>query len=467
MNLKQQVVVFASWVALFYGAAIMSYTQYISLYYLPAGVSTAAFFVFGKRIFPAVFCAIFFVSLDLNGLLQGRFDPHQLATATLFAMVHTGAYAFAGLSAQFISKHVFTNSLPAKNSMILICYTLAALIAATGALLIWELVTLRSDIPFIEAWLPFWIGDAVGVVVITPLFAVLFRRLLPKQRIAWLDVYFEHDHLLNNQWGPYIFKLAALLITVITVLLLDNAIAHPSIGMLIFFVAIPQLWIAFTEQTIRTIFSLILLTVVISSGYNFLALGNNAVIYQIAIYFVAVTCYLGTAVPALHQRNQDLEQDGIYNKQTGLYSANYFEQAANLLIANRKPTQELSIAVIDIDQLQQINTECGFSTGDTVISQVATALQQHLPHHCLVAHSHGDIYWVLLPSTSVSNAVEILDKIRRNMPFVKDEHVTLRIKLNIGVTSLHLSETTSTALNRAFIALEQAKASGRDKVCVN
>lgn len=66
--------------------------------------------------------------------------------------------------------------------------------------------------------------------------------------------------------------------------------------------------------------------------------------------------------------------------------------------------------LIDIDNFKSINDTFGHTVGDTVISDIASALEEQFPDHKLVGRVGGDEFLVLMDNTTLKQA----DKRQKN-----------------------------------------------------
>jgi diguanylate cyclase (GGDEF)-like protein len=129
-------------------------------------------------------------------------------------------------------------------------------------------------------------------------------------------------------------------------------------------------------------------------------------------------------------------------------------------VRSRSP---LSLLMIDVDQFKSINDNFGHVVGDHVLASIGGVLRHVGRAFDLVSRIGGDEFAVLLPDTSVPAAVEVAERIRRDLPAAVEVPVTL----SIGVGGLDLSKPTGENLrDNADFALYQVKRAGRDSIAV-
>ena len=125
-------------------------------------------------------------------------------------------------------------------------------------------------------------------------------------------------------------------------------------------------------------------------------------------------------------------------------------------VRSRSP---LSLLMIDVDYFKATSDNFGHITGDHVLASVGRVLRHVGRGFDLASRIGGDEFAVLLPDTSVPAAVEVAERIRRDLPAAVEVPVTL----SFGIGSLDLSKPTAENLrDSADFALYQVKRTGRD-----
>lgn len=125
-----------------------------------------------------------------------------------------------------------------------------------------------------------------------------------------------------------------------------------------------------------------------------------------------------------------------------------------------------TIALIDIDHFKTINDTHGHIVGDNVLKQLSTELVNNLRDTDLAGRYGGDEFCVILPDTSLSQATEILERLRQTVNHHHDPLTpSLTMSLSIGIAAYkpHFSDAGAW-LNEADTALYAAKSTGRNKI---
>ena len=102
---------------------------------------------------------------------------------------------------------------------------------------------------------------------------------------------------------------------------------------------------------------------------------------------------------------------------------------------------------------------CRFTAGDITLQVIAKALQKSIRQTDFIARYGGEEFVLLMPRTSLDNAVEHLNKLRlsiKKIPFkFKDKQI--QITVSLGATQFEEGDTPLKAFDRADEALYDAK----------
>ena len=166
----------------------------------------------------------------------------------------------------------------------------------------------------------------------------------------------------------------------------------------------------------------------------------------------------------------ELRQRAETDVLTGVLSRRAFKDRANQAISlSRRHKYPLSCIAIDIDHFKTVNDTHGHATGDLVLVQIATACGTALRATDLLGRIGGEEFAVILPHTSLSQAVDVAEKLRMAIrrSKVKCENLVLSVTASLGIASMgqNIKELES-LLSQADKELYDAKAQGRDR-CVS
>jgi diguanylate cyclase len=131
----------------------------------------------------------------------------------------------------------------------------------------------------------------------------------------------------------------------------------------------------------------------------------------------------------------------------------------------------LSVAFCDIDHFKRINDTHGHDTGDRVIQAVAQALKRISNDRCHVARHGGEEFVMLFRGLTPRQAHSVLDETRDQLAarkFInrKTDQPIGGVTFSGGVADVFGFPDPRAALAAADAALYQAKATGRNQICL-
>lgn len=160
-----------------------------------------------------------------------------------------------------------------------------------------------------------------------------------------------------------------------------------------------------------------------------------------------------------------LEALSVTDQLTGLRNRRYFDD--NFVIERQKIKRydnKLCLIMVDIDHFKQINDEYGHQVGDIVLKEFSTLLQENIRQTDLLSRWGGEEFIILLPETSLDNAVSLAEKIRvaiNEGAFSKIGKLTA----SFGVSKVDPdSDSNRESFYQVDQALYQAKHQGRNRV---
>ncbi|WP_017936376.1 putative bifunctional diguanylate cyclase/phosphodiesterase [Nocardioides sp. Iso805N] len=165
-------------------------------------------------------------------------------------------------------------------------------------------------------------------------------------------------------------------------------------------------------------------------------------------------CTIGTTVVVawLARAASAADQDFL----TGLTSRRGFDRRLEeVLHGADRDGRKVSLAVLDVDRFKQINDTAGHPAGDRLLIACARTWGQSLPQTATLARYGGDEFALLLPDTTLGQAADLADHLRSRAP----DDVTV----SVGVAAWTAGDSGSVLINRADVALYEAKMTGRDR----
>lgn len=191
---------------------------------------------------------------------------------------------------------------------------------------------------------------------------------------------------------------------------------------------------------------------------------------QIAIQ-AAIAIYQGELYEQLESANLELKKlscmDGLTQVANRHRFDIYLEQEWRRLMRSRNT---LSLILCDVDHFKWYNDTYGHPSGDQCLQEVAKVIKSSIGRPGdLVARYGGEEFAIILPDTTLKEALHLAENIRQKVKFLTIPHTKSAhqcVTLSLGVASLIPSAVLSSKalINAADEALYQAKANGRDQV---
>jgi diguanylate cyclase (GGDEF)-like protein len=159
-----------------------------------------------------------------------------------------------------------------------------------------------------------------------------------------------------------------------------------------------------------------------------------------------------------------------YDQMTGIYNRRALEERFDSLFTDAKHSgSDLCVLMVDIDWFKNINDTHGHLSGDAAIQQVASVLKKHVQKPGLVARYGGEEFCLVLPGTSLVNALLCAEGIRNAVEtsVFTDGKREYHLTVSIGISALARETRGASDLIRdADEALYVAKQAGRNCVRV-
>ena len=209
-----------------------------------------------------------------------------------------------------------------------------------------------------------------------------------------------------------------------------------------------------------------------SLGYN-LALAALGVVIALIWAYDSWLALFAIAPLALAQRSLTvprLQEEARVDPKTGLYNARHFGRVfGDELARSIRYGHPLSVLMVDLDLLREINNTFGHLAGDAVLCAVADVFRSQLRHYDVAARFGGEEFSILLPETPVEKALEIAERIRRAVAErsvdVSTSSEPIHATVSIGVASFPSDGADQNALvHQADLAVYRAKLQGRNRV---
>jgi len=180
---------------------------------------------------------------------------------------------------------------------------------------------------------------------------------------------------------------------------------------------------------------------------------------------------MSTDITERKRLEDELRRFATTDDLTRLNNRRYFlERAEGILNRSRRYNEPLALLMCDIDFFKHINDTFGHAAGDRALCRVADLIRSSLRDSDLAGRLGGEEFAILLVQTSLENAHDVADRLRRAIegcPVLLDEGQPIPLTISIGIaTPAYPMETLATLLQHADQALYAAKRAGRNRVCI-
>jgi len=168
----------------------------------------------------------------------------------------------------------------------------------------------------------------------------------------------------------------------------------------------------------------------------------------------------------IEKQNKELEYLATIDKLTGIYNRLRLDDILqNELDRSKRYNHYFACAIIDIDYFKNVNDTYGHLIGDKVLKELSKVVKQNIRTSDYFGRWGGEEFLIILPEINKIDLENLLEKIRVNI----SEHDFLEAgnqTISIGATISVKSDIKDSVINRADIALYEAKNSGRNRVVI-
>ena len=151
---------------------------------------------------------------------------------------------------------------------------------------------------------------------------------------------------------------------------------------------------------------------------------------------------------------------------TGLHNKRRLDQDLTNVVARcAREHRPVSFMMIDVDHFKRYNDTYGHPAGDAVLRRVAGIVRSCVREHDTVYRFGGEEIAVLLPSTHMSDALAVAERVRATVAIDAEpgNDPNRRITVSVGLACT-VTHDAIELLQQADLALYEAKRSGRNRV---
>ena len=125
------------------------------------------------------------------------------------------------------------------------------------------------------------------------------------------------------------------------------------------------------------------------------------------------------------------------------------------------------VALIDLDNLKNVNDTYGHLSGDKVLKDAAKYLTHNLRKYDSICRYGGDEFLICIPQTTPDTAREIITRLQMglpSLPITLDEGIVVNITACAGAAVMATEQSVDDVIARADEALYNAKRKGKNQI---
>ena len=155
----------------------------------------------------------------------------------------------------------------------------------------------------------------------------------------------------------------------------------------------------------------------------------------------------------------NLKNLGITDGETLLYYRKFIVEQLEILTSDASLAESpLSIVLMDIDGLRNINEDYGCETGDEIVSRMAKIISQTMRHSDFAGRYGGEEFLVLLPDTTKEGASVLTERIMSLLEKERFGSMDKPVTFSSGILEInHADINVDSFLTNVDILLQKSK----------
>lgn len=172
----------------------------------------------------------------------------------------------------------------------------------------------------------------------------------------------------------------------------------------------------------------------------------------------------------IHRLHEELAQasDMVrHDALTGVLNRKGMDEAVEREVGRvRRHDEKFCVALLDVDNFKKLNDNLGHQAGDEALVHLARVTKDTIRPQDTLARYGGEEFVVLLPDTTLDDAVKAMVRVQRELTkkFFLHKNEKILITFSCGVAELGGEEAPDTAIARADAAMYFAKRAGKNRV---
>ncbi len=446
------------WAVAKVGLSLPTLTGGVAPIWPPAGLALALVILRGPRILPAI---------AVGELVANATSGTPLAAATGMAVGNT----FEALAGLMLLRWVVGRTLSLHRVRdVLALGTLGAALATTlsataGVLSLWTAGVIPASALW-SSWEVWWVGDALGVLIVTPLV------------LTWVR---PNPHL-RSESAPLETAAALALLAVATYAAFGGGASYPSLV----FPALAWMAMRLDRRMASTGALVVAVVAVVRTAEGAGAFANDDAVHALwhLDTFLAVIALTGMILGAVRSERDRMQlalqetntealiQQALHDGLTGLPNRTLFlDRLEHALARQRRHHGTVAVLFLDLDRFKWVNDSLGHQAGDHLLHVVTRRLTACLRPEDTVARFGGDELVLLCEEITEADACTLAARvaaaIAQPVDLVGQEvtpHASIGIALSGSTSPDNGADVSPESLLRdADIAMYRAKEAGGDQ----
>lgn len=366
-----------------------------------------------------------------------------------------------------------------------------SLSALLGALVYHTQIESQND--YIAFWRIWFFGDALGILLLTPLIVSWFefRANYTMTKGKLLEIFITNSltlllafFLFSHSFNASVLPATPIIFILLLIWIVYRQGLHVGfgVGVLIGLIAVyftvqgkgPFALFAAVENTLYLQeFIAAMMTSTLFFGVLLHQLNEkNALLLRANNELEALTRTLEQKVIdktyALQEANEALSKLATKDGLTHIFNRRYLEENAQreILKATRHH-HAFSLIIFDIDFFKNVNDTYGHKAGDDILISLTQLVKTRLRQDDIFARFGGEEFVIVLPLTTLEKAMKVAEDVRQSVASLvtHSDDYRLRCTISLGVSTLSKAiQTFESLLGDADAKLYRAKEMGRNLV---
>ncbi|KAB7889443.1 sensor domain-containing diguanylate cyclase [Poseidonibacter ostreae] len=334
---------------------------------------------------------------------------------------------------------------------------------------------------FFEFWRIWYFGDAVGILLLTPILVMTYENYKT----------FKNYSLNIQNTSTVIFTI----ILAVVLFSFNNDMTVLPTTPLIFILIL--LWIVYKQGILPSLIISLLITI-IAIYFTTNSIGPFAIfsekettifLQEFISLLVIIPLFVGILLREITDSNKKLIElnskleEKVKEKTKSLIESNekltllaskdpltniYNRRMLNEYIlqetvkAKRHKT-DVSLILLDIDHFKDTNDKFGHQVGDEVLIEISSIISKNIRESDIFGRWGGEEFIIILPQTSIKNAYEVAESLRKKVENHSFEKVGKKT-ISLGVSMYNTKQDILEFIENTDRAMYKAKYSGRNKV---